>query len=115
MKEYTIDAKEQKLGRLASKVAVILMGKNVTTFRKNLFPSTKVHIINASKISITDRKLDEITHSRYSGYPDGLKQKSGTIIRSQKGTEELIRHAVSRMLPKNKHRSGMLKNLSVSE
>ncbi|MEK7567976.1 MAG: 50S ribosomal protein L13 [Patescibacteria group bacterium] len=115
VKEQTIDATEQKLGRLASKVAIILMGKNVTTFRKNLFPNNKVKIINASKLSITDRKLEELTHTRYSGYPGGMKQKTAKIIKSQKGTEELIRHAVSRMLPKNKHRSSMLKNLSVSE
>ena len=115
MKEHTIDAKEQKLGRLATKVATLLMGKDTPSFRKNTFPSAKVHIINAGKISITNRKLVEMTHSHYSGYPGGLKQKTGKIVRTQKGTGALIRHAVSRMLPKTKHRSNMLKHLTVSE
>ncbi len=112
---HTIDATEQKLGRLASKVATLLSGKDKPTFRKNVVPSAKVNIINAGKISITDKKLLQMTHTRYSGYPGGMTKSTAKNVRGKKGTEELIRHAVSRMLPKIKHRSLMLKNLEISE
>lgn len=117
MEHYTheIDATDKKLGRLATLVATLLMGKDKPTFRKNLFPHATVTIKNASKISITDRKLDEITHTRYSGYPGGITQQSAAHVAEIKGYGEIIRHAVSRMLPKTKHRDNMLKHLIISE
>lgn len=114
-KIHTIDATEEKLGRLATKVVILLTGKDKPTFRRNAIPDARVTITNAGKISITDKKLSQLTHARYSGYPGGLTKETGQAVRSKKGTEELIRHAVSRMLPKTKHRSLMLKNLEISE
>lgn len=113
--EHTIDATGQKLGRLATKVATLLMNKNSTNFRKHVKPSVKVVISNISKIDITERKLNEITHNRYSGYPGGFTSTSGRKIIKDKGYGELLKHAVSRMLPKNKLRDIMLKNLTVNE
>lgn len=112
---HNIDATGQKLGRLATKVATLLMNKNSPMFRKHLKPSVKVSITNASKLDITERKLKEITHNRYSGYPGGFTSVKGTKIVSDKGYRELVRHAVSRMLPKNKLRDSMLKNLTITD
>src|SRR3989344_2135880 len=99
---YKIDATGLKLGRLASKTAVLLIGKDSPSFRKNLPPSVIVEINNLNKIDITEKKLFEITHTRYSGFPGGKKQISGKKIVKTKGYKELLKHAVSRMLPKNK-------------
>ena len=112
---HTIDATEKKLGRLATVVAQLLMGKDKPAFRKNAIPNFKVSIVNASKLSITDKKVLELIHSRYSGYPGGLTKQSGKSVRDKKGSAEIIRHAVSRMIPKTKHRSLMLKNLEITE
>lgn len=112
---HQIDATGEKLGRLATKVATLLMGKDTPSFRKNLAPSAKVEIINASKMDITEKRMAGITHTRYSGYPGGQTQIKGKYIVSSRGYKELVRHAVSRMIPKTKHHSNMLKNLTVSE
>ena len=113
--EYKVDATGMKLGRLASKVAILLMGKNEPSFRKNAYPKNAVRIINLNKIDITERKLSQITHTSYSGYPGGIKKESGKHVKDTKGYGDLLKHAVSRMLPKNKHRSTMLKNLMINE
>jgi large subunit ribosomal protein L13 len=115
MNKHQIDATGSKLGRLATKVATLLMGKNEPSFRKHFAPSAIVEIANASRMDITDRKLNELSHVRYSGCPGGFTKESGKRIVSTKGYGELLRHAVSRMLPKNKHRDTMLKNLIITE
>ncbi|MDO8492615.1 MAG: uL13 family ribosomal protein, partial [bacterium] len=112
---HKIDAKGMKLGRLATVVAMLLMGKDTPAFRKNLAPISKVEILNASKIDITPKKMAEISHVRYSGYPGGKTETKGRHVITKKGYEELLRHAVSGMIPKNKHHSNMLKNLIVNE
>lgn len=114
-KNHTIDATGLKLGRLATRVATLLMNKNSPEFRKHLVPTVKVTISNASRLDITEKKLGEITHNRYSGYPGGFTSLKGKKIIADKGYGELIKHAVSRMLPKNKLRDIMLKNLIVNE
>jgi len=113
--KHEIDATGKKLGRLATAVATILMDKNTPSFRKNLAPTNKVEIKNASKMDMSVKRLQGIVHTRYSGYPGGQTQTKGENIISTKGYEELIRHAVSRMIPRTKHHSNMLKNLIVHE
>ncbi len=110
----TIDATNQKIGRIASKAAAILRGKNSTEFATNKVLGEKVEIINASKIAVTEQKLKTKTHSRYSGYPGGLKKE--TLIRTaeKKGHSEIIKKAVWGMLPKNKLRSKMILNLKIT-
>ena len=66
---HQIDAKDMKLGRLATKVATLLMGKDQPTFRKNLAPTAKVSITNASKMDINEKRMAGIIHTRYSGHP----------------------------------------------
>lgn len=113
--EHTIDATNQKLGRIATKIATLLMNKDSVEFARNKEPKRVVTVINASKLSITEKKLKEETHSRYSGYPGGLTKETFEHVSKRKGYAELIKHAVSGMLPKNKLRSKMLLNLKITE
>ena len=115
MTKHQIDATGMKLGRLATKVATLLMGKDVPSFRKNAIPKNVVEIENINKIDFTEKKLQEMTHTTYSGYPGGKKQASGKKIVESKGYKSLLTHAVSRMLPKNKNRELMIRNLIIKE
>lgn len=111
----TIDATNQKIGRIATKVASLLMGKGKTTFVRNKMVGDKVKIVNASKLSITEKKKTEKTYSRYSGYPGGLKKEKLADQTSKKGNAEALKHAISGMLPKNTLREKFLLNLEISE
>ena len=113
--KYTLDAENKKIGRVATEAAVYLMGKNLPTFKRNAIPEVKVEIKNASKASIHENKRATKTYSRYSGYPGGLKQPTMTEVIGKKGYSELFREAVRGMLPKNKLRSKMIKNLIITE
>lgn len=112
---HTIDATGKKLGRIATEAAVILMGKHVPGFRKNVMSGDKVLIKNASKISIDDRKLRGKTYTRYSGYPGGFKSAPLKEVVEKKGYGEAFRRAVRGMLPQNKLRDRRIKNLTVEE
>lgn len=111
----TIDAAGRTLGRVASEVAVLLLGKNKPTFERNVYSGASVNVINASKIRITPKKLEEIYHTRYSGIPGGLRILTGTFTRDTKGMKELVRLSVYHMLPGNKLRRVMMKNLTIEE
>jgi large subunit ribosomal protein L13 len=114
-KNIQINAEGEKLGRLATKVATILMGKDKATFRKNAIPTVNVTVSNAKLMSLSQKRLDGIVHSNYSGYPGGLYQRGAEEIIRKKGYGELLRHTVSRMLPKNKLRDIMLRNLTIKD
>lgn len=111
----TIDATNQKLGRVAAQAAKLLIGKDKTDFVKNAVIGSKVKVVNASKMSIEDKKLKTDTHVRYSGYPGGLTKETLDKVVVKKGYAELIRKAVSGMLPKNKLRTKFMLNLEVTE
>ena len=113
--KYTIDAKDKKLGRLATEAAAILMNKNKTSFRKERIDGALVEIINASKLDISEKKKKEKKYKRYSGYPGGLKEETLDHLISSKGASEALREAISGMLPKNKLRAIMLKNLEIKD
>lgn len=113
--KYTLDAENKKIGRIATSAAEYLMGKNLADFKRNAMPTVTVEIKNASKVVINDKKLSQKTYSRYSGYPGGLKQPTMEKVIAKKGYSELFREAVSGMLPKNKLRTKMLKNLVITE
>ncbi|OHB15947.1 MAG: 50S ribosomal protein L13 [Candidatus Zambryskibacteria bacterium RIFOXYC1_FULL_39_10] len=113
--EHTIDAQNKKLGRLATEVAVILMGKNRPDFVRNAIPDIKLKVLNASKISVTNKKMDQKVYKNYSGYPGGLKERSMKKVVADKGMRETLRIAVRGMLPKNKLRDQMMKNLIIKE
>ena len=100
-KWYLFDAEGAVLGRLASKIAFILMGKQKPTYTSFLDCGDFVVVVNAEKIRLTGNKLVNKTYYRHSGYPGGLKEMSaGELLR--KYPDRLLRFAVKGMLPKNK-------------
>ena len=109
---HLIDAKEEILGRLSTKIAQLLIGKAKPYFVPHLDCGDFVVVINAEKIRVTGKKEDQKIYTRYSGYPGGLKEIVLKDLR-KKNPKEIIRHAVSGMLPKNKLRKGRLKRLCV--
>jgi large subunit ribosomal protein L13 len=111
--KHTIDATDKAIGRVASAAAVFLMGKDLPTFESNKVPMVEVHIVNASKAKIPLNKLTTKTYKRYSGYPGGLTVQNMATVIEKKGYEELFTHAVYGMLPSNKLRAKMMKNLKV--
>lgn len=115
MKEFTFDATNKKIGRLASEIAVILMGKNDPSYAPNLIASHKVIVSNASKMAIDAKKMDEKKYAKFSGYPGGLKMVSMPRMIEKKGYAEILRNAVYGMVPANKLRKGIMKNLIITE
>jgi large subunit ribosomal protein L13 len=111
----TIDAQGRTLGRVASEVAMSLMGKTHASFERNKYSGFPVKVINASKIKITAKKLEEIYHTRYSGIPGGLRILKGTETAEKRGLKELVKLATYQMLPDNKLRRIMMKNLTVED
>ena len=110
-----IDAGGRTLGRVATEVAMSLMGKTKASFKRNVYSGIPVKVINAGKIKITVKKLEEIVHKRYSGMRGGLRILKGTETREKKGMRELVKFATFQMLPDNKLRREMVKNLIVEE
>jgi large subunit ribosomal protein L13 len=113
--EHTIDAQNKKLGRLATEIAVLLMGKNRADFARNKIPEIKVKIVNAGKIFVTQKKQESETYKRYSGYSSGLKEPTMRKVIANKGMREVLRVAVKGMLPKNKLRDRMMQNLIITD
>ena len=109
---YVVDAKDKILGRLASKVATILMGKGKVIYSPHQDVGDEVIVINASKVRTTGKKMTEKVYKRYSAYPGGLNLE--TLEHAMKVKPEfVIRHAVKGMLPKNKLGAKLLKKLKV--
>ncbi len=115
MREINLDAKDKKLGRFASEVAVILMGKDEPDYTANKVTKVKVNIKNASLMNITEKKLSSKIYDSYSGFPGGRKEVVMKKLIEKKGYEAVLRNAVNGMLPKNKLRSQMMKNLIITE
>ena len=111
----TIDASGRKLGRVASEVAMSLMGKTKATYERNKYSGFPVRVINASKLAITTKKLAEIYHTRYSGMRGGLRVLPGTETAEKKGMKELVKLATYQMLPSNKIRRTMMMNLKIED
>ena len=96
---YLVDAKDKTLGRLASRVAIILRGKHKPDFTPHMDTGDGVIVINASKIKVTGRKLKQKIYRRYSGYPGG--QRAVPLLNLLKRKPEVVfKLAVERMLPK---------------
>lgn len=111
----TIDASGRTLGRVSSEVATYLMGKNKPSFERNSYSGSPVKVVNASKIKITPKKLEEIYHTRYSGFRGGLRILKGTETKEKKGMGELVRLSVYSMLPDNKLKKEMMKHLKIED
>lgn len=111
-KWYLFDAEKETLGRLATKIAKILMGKDKTDFTRHLDMGDHVVVINAEKINVTGKKAQQKIYRHHSGYPGGmLELPYSTVIKSD--PKRVIVHAISGMLPQNKLHDKMLKHLHV--
>jgi large subunit ribosomal protein L13 len=109
---HVIDATDQVLGRLATEVARIIMGKNKAMFTRNLDTGDFVVIINAGKIRTSGTKGTGKFYYRHSGYPGGFKATSLDDMMRTK-PEWVIEHAVKGMLPHNRLGSSMIKKLKI--
>lgn len=109
---YKIDASNKRLGRLASKIATLLRGKDQPDFLPYKLPDNKVIVFNTSKMVISGKKFENKKYFRHSGYPGGIKNKTFKEL-FEKDPSEPLRRAVYGMLPKNKLRDKMIKNLKL--
>lgn len=109
---YIFDAEGQVLGRLATQIADILRGKKKPIFTPHIDTGDHVIIINAQKVRLTGKKIQQKNYYRYSGYPGGLKTIPAEKMMKEK-PEEIIKSAVRGMLPKNKLGRQIFKKLKV--
>lgn len=110
---YTVDAAGKVLGRLATDIAMHLMGKHRPDFVPHIDSGDVVMVNNVREIVLTGKKLDQKMHYRHSHHPGGLKTMP--LRRTmEENPGEALRKAVDRMLPKNKHRSLRLNRLKIS-
>ena len=108
-----IDASEIVLGRLAAVVSNILRGKHKPTFTPHVDCGDNVVIINAKKVKLTGKKLDDKIYYRHTGYPGGIKSTSARKILEGKNPDRVIRLAVKRMIPKGPLGRKQLSNMKV--
>ncbi len=111
-KWYVVDAKDQVLGRLATKVAGIIRGKNKAIFTPNSDTGDFVVVINAGLVKVTGKRESLKNYKHHSGYPGGLKTRSFEEMISKK-PEFVIENAVKGMLPKNRLGNQLIKKLKV--
>jgi large subunit ribosomal protein L13 len=111
----TIDATNKTLGRVASEAAKVMLGKHKATFTKNAVIGEEVKVVNASKIAISGKKLEDKKYVRYSGYPGGQKIENYAMLTARRGHAEAIRRAVLGMLPKNRLQAKRIKLLTIEK
>ena len=111
-KWYVVDAEGLALGRVASQVANILRGKNKPIYTPNVDTGDYVIIVNASKVVLTGKKLDQKIYYKHSGYVGGLKETKYRKLLAEK-PEEALRHAVVGMLPKGPLGRAMAKKMKI--
>ncbi len=109
---YVVDAEGKTLGRLATRIADTLRGKDKPQFTPHVDTGDFVVVVNAEKIAVTGKKLDDKIYYRHSGYPGGLKQRT---LRDQleRRPTEVLRKAVKGMLPRNRLGAAQLRKLKV--
>lgn len=109
---HEIDAKDVPLGRLATRVAVLLRGKQRATFAPHIDAGDYVHVTNARAVYFSGRKLTGKRYHQFSGYPGGLRTTT-LQARRVKDPTGIIRDAVFGMLPRNRQRARMLRRLTI--
>ncbi len=111
---FVVDATDQVLGRLAIKIAAVLMGKHKPTYTPHVDTGDYVIVLNCGKFRVTGSKLDDIEFQHYTGYPGGRKVLT---MRQQlaKHPEEVLYHTVRRMMPKTKMGRQMLSKLKLCQ
>ena len=109
---YVVDAADQTLGRLASRIARVLEGKNKATFTPSMDSGDHVIVLNAARVAVTRDKRTSKVYVRHSGYPQGFKQETlGHLL--DRRPEEVIRRAVKGMLPRNRLGAQQLRKLKI--
>jgi large subunit ribosomal protein L13 len=109
---HLVDAKDQVLGRMATEIAQVLMGKHRPEYTPHVDTGDYVIVTNASQVKLTGRKDAQSVRTRYTGFPGGLKVETFGSLRERR-PEALVEDAVRRMLPKNRLGRVMLKKLKV--
>lgn len=107
-----VDAEGQTLGRLASRVAILLRGKHKPNFTPHVDCGDNVVVVNAEKINLTGNKWTDKSYIRHTGYPGGQKSLTATEL-FEKDPSRLVEKSVKGMLPKNKLGSALFRNLTV--
>jgi large subunit ribosomal protein L13 len=109
---YVVDAADETLGRLASRIARVLEGKHKPSYSPNLDSGDHVIVLNASRIAVTKDKRETKLYIRHSGYPQGYKEETlGHLL--ERRPEEVIRRAVKGMLPRTKLGAQQLRKLKI--
>jgi large subunit ribosomal protein L13 len=109
---FVVDAADQTLGRLASRIARVLEGKHKASWTPSLDSGDHVIVLNASKVAVTRDKRESKIYVRHSGYPQGYKEESlGHLL--ERRPEEVIRRAVKGMLPRNRLGAQQLRKLKI--
>jgi large subunit ribosomal protein L13 len=109
---YVVDATDQTLGRLASRIARVLEGKDKPSYSPNLDSGDHVVVVNAARINVTANKRESKLYVRHSGYPHGLKSETlGHLL--DRRPEEALRRAVKGMLPRNRLGAQQLTKLKI--
>ena len=111
---YVIDAEGMSLGRVASKVARILMGKNKPTYTPHIDCGDNVIVINASKVVLTGNKLNKKIYYDHSGYTGGLRERTAKVMKENYPVE-MVERAIKGMLPKGRLGRQMYRKLFVYE
>jgi len=109
---HFVDVNDQILGRVSTKIALLLMGKNKPNFVRNLDCGDYVVVVNAKSVRTTGNKEEKKVYERHSGYPGGFKSETLRELRDRK-PEDIITHAVKGMLPDNRLKKKMLTRLFV--
>jgi len=110
--QYTIDAKNKKLGRIASEIAGILQGKKTSHYEPRLAGGDTVAVINIGELDFSKKKLEQKVYHRHTGYMGHLKTKTLRQV-MENNPANVLRHAVERMLPKNYLRSKRMRRLDI--
>ncbi len=109
---YVVDASQFELGRLATRIAMVLRGRHKPQFTPHVDTGDFVVVVNASQVKLTGRKLDQKYYHRYSGYSGGMKSLVARDVRAS-DPERVIQQAVKGMLPKNRLSRQIIKKLKV--
>ena len=109
---YVVDATDETLGRLASRVAGVLEGKHKPTYTPNLDTGDHVIVLNAGRVAVSRDKRESKVYVRHSGYPQGLKEESlGKLL--ERRPEQVVRRAIKGMLPHNRLGAQQLRKLKI--
>lgn len=111
-KWFLIDAKDKVVGRLATQVSRLAMGKNEVTYVPNMDPEIYLVIINADQVRFTGNKMNDKIYRRFSNYPGHMKEVKARHLMEKK-PEQILKLAIKRMLPKNKIGSAIQKKIKV--